>query len=97
MILFGPSCLSSSFLWAEFDFGNFGIFLDPHIWHEYWCSFQEAEDISISCKNLFFDRYKTNMSSCQGPSCLWSKLPCGLHPSFNGQREKTRTRLEFSK
>ena len=31
--------------------------------HEYWCSSQEAEsrEISISCKNLFLNRYKINM------------------------------------
>ena len=34
------------------------IFIGPHIWHEYWCDFQEAESrgISISCKKVFLNR-----------------------------------------
>ena len=42
---------------------NFGIFIDPHIWREYWCSSQEAEsiEIGISCKNLFLYQGKINM------------------------------------
>ena len=39
------------------------FFIGPHIWRKYWCSSQEAEsrEISMSCKNLFLNRYKINM------------------------------------
>ena len=40
-----------------------GFFIGPHIRHEYWCSYQEAEsrEISRSCWNLFLNRCKINM------------------------------------
>ena len=39
------------------------FFIGQHIWREYWCSSQEAElrEISISCKNFFFNQCKINM------------------------------------